>query len=920
MNRCALAAGLLGPLALATLATAAEQPKVGVAAAVNPDAVGRTSEAKAGTLYVGSAVMFKEHITTSANGQAQLLFLDQSALTVAPNADLLIDEFVYDPEKHSGKLAATMTKGLFRFVGGQISKQQDVQFKTPTAEIGIRGGVALINVGANGATKATFLFGEHMTVTAGGDTKVVTRPGFTVAVSTPNAPPSPPVKATANEISGALGALEGKPGATGGATQAPTEEMMAQHSVAPAQAPDSISSNPGQHTTPAPAVSLVSLLDPPIPANLIQPPPSVVAANSTPAQYTGPFSGRYKSTPGTGAAFGTSDYSDAFNRGYTDGRIANGFFTADLGGDPIVLPSGRAGSSFSFGPDGTDSPYGPVSGTGFYSADGQFIFYELNEVSFSDEHSHIFGGVPTPKAALQSTGFRVNTFQIRRDAMLQSAIPFIRPEGGGNIPNAVVSPLYIAQQSTGLIGSNETPERTTALQASLAIDGQGANQSSVIEVTVGVVRLDSNTADASFVDGKPLFAGGTRGFARLSATGELIRSSSSVTSEPDGSGNSFFGSTGIGNFVLDNALVTDNFNRIEQNSSIEINQSRTSSTTYGFNQVATLTATPAGVGGSRTAQTLNGYVGGLGQSFSSGMFSVPVILLNQGNSDPSQVTIRTFPSYNRLSAQFNVVAYDPSAQGNFNGAGIFKFGGVGTGDDIFQPPPGQFFFASRSAFIDDNLFAANEQIVSNGTTTGAPTSSINGTTVNAMKAYMVSSGAVPASNFLPAGVSFCTCQYLSWGYWGADFVDPNNGEIDSGHLMSWVAGVLPGLAEIPQTGIATYVGHAIGNVVNGSAQYVAVGKFQNNWNFGTRTGSISITQFDNMNFSGTAAASVANPRDYTGGFSGRLPNGTTLNGAVYGSFFKGGGNPVAATGGHFDIVNSGGTLYRAAGIFAASKQ
>src|SRR4051812_49648460 len=82
---------------------------------------------------VGHDVIRNERIKTASIGQAQLLFTDQSTLTVARNSEILIDEFVFDPNKQSGNLAATVTTGVFRYVGGKISKQKDVTFKRPPA-------------------------------------------------------------------------------------------------------------------------------------------------------------------------------------------------------------------------------------------------------------------------------------------------------------------------------------------------------------------------------------------------------------------------------------------------------------------------------------------------------------------------------------------------------------------------------------------------------------------------------------------------------------------------------------------------------------------------------------------------------------------------------------------------------------------
>ena len=46
-------------------------------------------------------------IGNAAVGQTQLLFLDESSMSIGPNSDLTIDQFVYDPRTGSGKLAMT---------------------------------------------------------------------------------------------------------------------------------------------------------------------------------------------------------------------------------------------------------------------------------------------------------------------------------------------------------------------------------------------------------------------------------------------------------------------------------------------------------------------------------------------------------------------------------------------------------------------------------------------------------------------------------------------------------------------------------------------------------------------------------------------------------------------------------------------
>ena len=90
---------------------------------------------------IGQDVVYNEHITTSGSGQTQLLFVDESSMTIGPNSDLTIDQFVYDPQSGTGKLAMSATRGVLRYVGGKLSKQeQAVTVRTSTATLAVRGG------------------------------------------------------------------------------------------------------------------------------------------------------------------------------------------------------------------------------------------------------------------------------------------------------------------------------------------------------------------------------------------------------------------------------------------------------------------------------------------------------------------------------------------------------------------------------------------------------------------------------------------------------------------------------------------------------------------------------------------------------------------------------------------------------------
>ncbi len=219
-------AALLAVSVVFAPAAGAEPTEVGTTAAVNTNTKGTPPRMATRNLFIGTNVFFEERIETSKTGQAQLLFLDESALTIAASSDVVLDKFIYDPKTSKGEIALSLGAGLFRFVGGRISKTSVVRIKTQTATIGVRGGIAIIKVGpGTGATRALFMFGKEMTVNnKSGVTRKVTRPGFGIDVASLVDSPSSPFKVSGDEMAGYLIELEGRTGRTTCDGPCPTKE------------------------------------------------------------------------------------------------------------------------------------------------------------------------------------------------------------------------------------------------------------------------------------------------------------------------------------------------------------------------------------------------------------------------------------------------------------------------------------------------------------------------------------------------------------------------------------------------------------------------------------------------------------------------------------------------------------------------
>ncbi|MEM9044113.1 MAG: FecR domain-containing protein [Pseudomonadota bacterium] len=162
---------LLASVSLFALVSAvpAQTSDIGQVAAVNRDMDGTPPNTVKRQLELGFGIVENERIETSDRGSGQLLFLDQTSLTVSQNSDIVLDKYVYDASADQGDMAMTMTKGALRFIGGRITKKRRAMVRTPTATIGIRGGLVIIRVLPDGTTRVVQMAGESTTVESYGD-------------------------------------------------------------------------------------------------------------------------------------------------------------------------------------------------------------------------------------------------------------------------------------------------------------------------------------------------------------------------------------------------------------------------------------------------------------------------------------------------------------------------------------------------------------------------------------------------------------------------------------------------------------------------------------------------------------------------------------------------------------------------------
>lgn len=128
-------------------------------------------------LYYRDDVFSGETVATPQNGSTALLFQDATRLQLGANSTVVLDRFVYDPGSQQGDASIKFSKGIFRWVTGEIKNKDAVKLATPTATLTIRGtdfklfvandGTSILEVIDGQMDMAPCNNGEPRTATAG---------------------------------------------------------------------------------------------------------------------------------------------------------------------------------------------------------------------------------------------------------------------------------------------------------------------------------------------------------------------------------------------------------------------------------------------------------------------------------------------------------------------------------------------------------------------------------------------------------------------------------------------------------------------------------------------------------------------------------------------------------------------------------
>lgn len=889
-----LKVALLASVATSVVASLASQAhaEVGVAAAVNVDARGRPPGAAPRVITLGTNVVFNEEISTDSAGLVQILLLDGTTFTVGPNSQLTIDEFVYDPNTGDAKVVASLTKGVFRFVGARTSQTEGgATVKTPVGTIGIRGGVANFSCGG-GECKASLVAGNKLTIVDGGGTqRIVYKTGYTAVItSNPGGGTSTTVRKSTKEETGLIQQqLASKPGQNGGNTGAPpSNEQAGQVSENNPVLPDSM--YPPGSTRPT---ELNEQIDEAI-NNKTQDIINEDIANEEQQQqpnarlFTAPAGGYVVDpinggdpqnpipNPGDRGLVGSTPDSDQGVILTVVGeqlRTGNGsLILPDYSGvnedegdpaapeelypelDEFIIPVGEA------------TYLGDELGGYAFAGRGDFVTYLLGVDGDMTRPVQVIYGTPSTPAQLgllTDGNVMVREYALTLDPLQQASVPFFTEEAYGVVneiydpdgPDGPIEPQLALSSTNYYVIESDGSSDPRYFQSWVHISGEGEDQKSAAFLHAGGMFEGE--------DGNLQMGSSRRGTYRSDAYFGPVNMRGGVNTRPGATGEHFFGAN-VDHFVIGTSVdPADSFNDapLDYDEIFPNGGGGPFATTHVASLIGERSVndygTPAHPVG-RTSREVSGFIAGMGEGFVGNPLyqrEAPYILGSDGapnlllslDADTSQVRARA-------------EVFDVLDQNAVVDSLLIRFG----------PHQGD---SGGNAFIDDHIFGAQKN---NGpqntrlrTDNGADLAHTGSFSPGS---YMISGRANPIDGY--QHLEGCeTCDFIDWGWWGTRVeTDANpsagvgNDRQDFVHMGTWVAGkisseaeiedIVDGSTDIPFGATVSYSGTVMGNVAlqtdGGTAQYIATGDIDATYNFSGRSGGVSITNFDNnVNLTGS---------------------------------------------------------------------
>ena len=137
----------------------------------------------------------------TTNGRIGITFLNDTRVRLTEHSQLLIDEFIYDPDPSKSKMALQFASGTARFITGKLNtiNKENIAISTPSANVSIRGTDFTVTVNELGESLIILLpkddgtpSGEIVVATAIGEV-ILNKPYEATTVSMFETEPTKPV-------------------------------------------------------------------------------------------------------------------------------------------------------------------------------------------------------------------------------------------------------------------------------------------------------------------------------------------------------------------------------------------------------------------------------------------------------------------------------------------------------------------------------------------------------------------------------------------------------------------------------------------------------------------------------------------------------------------------------------------------------
>lgn len=90
---------------------------------------------------IGSKVYRNDSLRTGPDGSMAMVFKDDTLISIGPNSEVVINEFLFSPAEGKLSIITRLLKGTSAYLSGVIGKlsPESVRFETPVANVGVRG-------------------------------------------------------------------------------------------------------------------------------------------------------------------------------------------------------------------------------------------------------------------------------------------------------------------------------------------------------------------------------------------------------------------------------------------------------------------------------------------------------------------------------------------------------------------------------------------------------------------------------------------------------------------------------------------------------------------------------------------------------------------------------------------------------------